>query len=467
MAKLLKKARTRNRPRRSLKRKPKRLVKGKSKVKAKVPTRTVIHNDEYEHGYALGYAEGLRRGQDEYEVPLDGTSIIIANYNKLDLLKQCLDSIRMHTPNPHEIIVVDNASTDGSAQFLESCSGKLRYHIHEVNRGFSGAVNTGLMMAKGRTICILNNDIIVTKNWLTNLLNALNSDSNIGIVGPVTNYIGGPQQIQVPYSNLQGMQVFAARHNVANSSLWQSVDRLVGFCYLLRRETFEAVGYMDEGFAIGNFEDDDYIIRTRLTGRRLVIARDCFIHHVGSQSMKALGERLQEVNDKNAAFFSAKWANAHDWVSRVRAHSTRSVLRAQSFYPSHVAATGLSDTIYWIEHGTKYPLTGPVHIPVVKLSQIDLLGFGTGPVMDAKTAAAKWNEQSASDGSIPDGGIFTTENGRWFQRQGSTFHEFVSQHAIARWSMEGRVTHRSEADRHKLQEGMPIIAAPMIYSYHL
>ncbi|WP_195572162.1 glycosyltransferase family 2 protein [Paenibacillus sp. 1001270B_150601_E10] len=466
MAKLLRKVR--GRTRRNLKRKPKRLVRGKPRIKPS--SRRIVHHDEFESGYALGYAEGLRRGQDEYEVPLDGTSIIIANFNKLELLKQCIESIRAHTPNPHEIIVVDNASTDGSAQYLESCAGTLRFHIHEVNRGFSGAVNTGLMMAKGRTICMLNNDIIVTKNWLTNLLNVLNSDPSIGIVGPVTNYIGGSQQINVPYNNLNHMHTFAARHNVSNASLWQPTDRLVGFCYLLRKETFEAIGYMDEGYAIGNYEDDDYIIRTRLTGRKLMIARDTFIHHVGSQSMKALGDRLQEVNDKNAAFFSAKWANAHDWVNRVRsnlAREERGVLRAQSFYPSHIAVTGLSDTIYWVEHGTKYPLTGPVHIPVVKLSQIDLFGYGTGPVMDAKTAEAKWNERTAGDGSIPDGGIFVTENGRWYQRKGGSCHEFVSQHAIARWSMEGRVTNRSEAERSKLQEGLPLIAAPMIFSYHL
>lgn len=171
----------------------------------------------YDQGYACGYAEGLRAGQAQYGVPFEGTSIIIPTFNKAELLEQCVDSIETHTSLPYEIIVVDNASTDGTAAYLHRNTGKLRFHIHEYNRGFSGAVNTGMMMAKGQTICVLNNDILATPNWLRNLLNCLQSDENIGMVGPVTNFISGEQQIEAPYQHIEEMYSFAAAHNVPNA----------------------------------------------------------------------------------------------------------------------------------------------------------------------------------------------------------------------------------------------------------
>ncbi|WP_028546990.1 glycosyltransferase family 2 protein [Paenibacillus taiwanensis] len=427
----------------------------------------------YDRGFAYGYAEGLRNGQEQYGARLEGTSIIIPNFNKLDLLKQCISSIQAYTPTPHEIIVVDNASTDGAASYLDSMAGKLRYYVHESNKGFAGAVNTGLMMAKGQTICVLNNDIVVTPNWLSNLLLCLNSDPNIGIVGPVTNYISGEQQIEVPYTRVDDMQSFAAKYNVSNPEKWQYTDRIVGFCFLFSRTFFDTNGYFDEGFEIGNFEDEDYVVRALINGRKLVVARDTFIHHYGSQSMRALGDQFQVVNDKNAAFFSAKWADPHNWVRKMQPRiydgqgSVVQHFRSQSFYPSHVAVTGLSETVYWVEQGAKHPLRGHVGIPVVKVSQVDLLGWPTGNVMDASVAEAKWHERLAADGTIPDGGMFTTETGRWYQRQGDTYREVVSGHALNRWQLEGRLSYRTESERLQLHEGIPIIAAPVIHAYHI
>lgn len=422
----------------------------------------------YERGYACGYAEGLRAGQAQYGVPFDGTSIIIPTYNKAELLEKCIDSIEAHTTPPYEIIVVDNASTDGTAAYLLRNTGKLRFHIHEDNRGFSGAVNTGLMMAKGGTICILNNDILVTPNWLTNLLNCLQSDDKIGMVGPVTNFISGDQQIEVPYRDIEEMYSFAAAHNVTSAGKWQGTDRIVGFCLVFRRELFETTGYFDEGFEIGNFEDEDYVLRVRLNGRKLVIARDTFIHHYGSVTMRELGDQFIAINDKNAAFFRAKWGNSFNLVQRAReANRDPGLGRCHDFYPTHVAVTGLTDTVYWVEHGTKYPLVGHIGVPIVTVSQIDLRGWPTGPAMDAGVARDKWNRQSEPDGAIADGAVFTTEGGKWYQRQGAEYREIISEHALRRWQLENRVQQRTDKERRELIAGLPIIPAPVIASFHL
>lgn len=428
-------------------------------------------NGQYDQGYALGYAGGLRDGQEQYGSRIEGTSIIIPTYNKKEMLQACIESIQAHTPSQHEIIVVDNASTDGTTAYLESLAGKVRFHINESNRGFSGAVNTGLMMAKGQSICILNNDTLVTPNWLMNLLNCLNSDPHIGIVGPVTNYISGDQQIEVPYRELEQMWPFATQHNKSDPGSWVYTDRIVGFCFLFHRSLFEAVGYLDEGYEIGNFEDEDYIIRVKLSGRKLIIARDSFIHHHGSQSMRALGHQLHEINERNAAFFSAKWADPHEWTRRSRRMTVNERgetilhVQMQQLYPTHVAVTGLSDRIYWLEHGVKYPLEGTVHIPVVRLSQIDLLGYTTGAVMNAVEAMARWNLKVLPDGGIADGAVFQTEHGKVYQRQGEVCREWMTPHALAYWRMDGKMISISDQERQKWAEGLPIMAAPVLKSH--
>ena len=245
----------------------------------------------------------MQAGIQRFPTILEGTSIVIPTFNQLGVLRQCIESIFKHTDVPYEIIIVDNASTDATLSYLQGLGGQIRYRVLDSNRGFAGAINVGMMMAKGSTIVLLNNDTLVTPNWLTNMLACLNSDDNIGMVGPVTNYISGSQKIAVPYGTCGYAPFAILRHNRPDPAKWRRSDRLTGFCLLFRRALFEGVGYFDEGYEIGNFEDDDYNIRVRLLGKTMVVAEDTFIHHYGSVSMKALGDEFQTVNDRNQYYF--------------------------------------------------------------------------------------------------------------------------------------------------------------------
>ncbi|MDG0790586.1 glycosyltransferase family 2 protein [Cohnella ginsengisoli] len=271
----------------------------------------------YQDGYGNGYREGVQAGISSFDTLFEGTSIIIPTFNQRELLGKCINSIVRHTQPAYEIIVIDNGSTDGTAEYLARLGGTVRYRVLERNRGFAGACNIGLMMAKGRTLMLLNNDTLVTKNWLANLLACLDSDPGIGAVGPVTNYIGGEQQIRVPYTNVHDMQSFASGFNRHDPGRWQETDRLVGFCVLMRRETFLRIGYLDEGFEFGNFEDDDWDTRVRLLGQRLVIAGDTFIHHFGSVSIRALGDDFLRVHAANERYYIDKWRGWQQWAGTV------------------------------------------------------------------------------------------------------------------------------------------------------
>ncbi len=127
------------------------------------------------------------------------TSIVIVTFNEITFTRQCLDSIRLLTDEPYEIIVVDNGSTDGSVEYLRAM-GDVRLIENDSNRGFPAAANQGMSVAAGKQVLLLNNDVVVTTGWLGRMLRALRGgDDGVGLVGPRSNFVSGPQQIEVAY----------------------------------------------------------------------------------------------------------------------------------------------------------------------------------------------------------------------------------------------------------------------------
>jgi len=239
------------------------------------------------------------------------TSIIIPNYNGLNWLQRCVHSIRQHTHTPYEIIVVDNGSKDGSVEFC--LHNKIKLASLPFNKGFPAACNLGLRMAIGDALLLLNNDTLMTQRALSNMLTCLYSSEDIGIVGPMTNYASGKQQIEEPFTNVEAM---AARMNVPDSAKWLPVDRIVGLCFLFRRELMERIGLLDERFSPGHFEDDDYCYRARQAGYRLMIAGDAFIYHHGSASFQKENEhKVKQLIQQNYRKFVEKWGvDPHQFI---------------------------------------------------------------------------------------------------------------------------------------------------------
>lgn len=234
------------------------------------------------------------------------TSIIIPTYNALPLLRSCVDSIRAHTSAAYEIIVVDNASTDGTATYCRS--NQITFISLPENRGFPTACNMGILLASGDEVLLMNNDVVVSRGWLTNLKSALYSAPEVGIVGPVTNYASGRQQVKTDYEDLASFHKAAERMNHPDPRKWLETKRLIGLCFLFKRELLTSVGLLDERFSPGHYEDDDYCYRARLRGYRLLIAGDCLVHHEGSASFKQVYPTgIQELLERNRKLFINKW----------------------------------------------------------------------------------------------------------------------------------------------------------------
>lgn len=234
------------------------------------------------------------------------TSIVIPTYNGLPLLMQCIAEIRRFTDRPFEIIVVDDGSTDGTAEYCRN--ERLIFVSLPKNRGFPVAANAGLNLASGDTIVLLNNDIVVSRRWLDNMLDCLYSAGDIGIVGPMANYASGSQQHHLGYTDLNGFHEMTRNSNRPDPGKWRSVRRLVGMCMVMKRELVDRIGLLDELYAPGHYEDDDYCYRARLHGYRLMVAGDTYVHHHGSVSFRKWPQpELIQLIETNRQKFIAKF----------------------------------------------------------------------------------------------------------------------------------------------------------------
>ncbi|NBD26518.1 glycosyltransferase family 2 protein [Paenibacillus glycinis] len=237
------------------------------------------------------------------------TSIIIPTFNGLALLQSAVASIRLYTDpvqTPYEIIAVDNGSSDGTPNW---CAGEGIACVSLArNAGFPKACNKGMRAANGEYFVLLNNDVTVSFGWLQGLRQALDNHADVGIVGPVTNYASGRQQVDYPFGSRIDFHRAAADAVVREAGGYEPILRLVGFCMLFRRTLYERIGELDERFSPGHYEDDDYCFRARMHGFGLLMCRDVFVHHEGSASFKrGNAAELQQLVERNRGLFMAKW----------------------------------------------------------------------------------------------------------------------------------------------------------------
>jgi GT2 family glycosyltransferase len=239
-------------------------------------------------------------------------SLIVLTYNQLkEGTIPCLESILTYTPEDQfELVIVDNASKDGTPEHLRSfAQGRknVRLILNETNKGYAGGNNDGLRVAAGDCIVLLNNDTLVTPGWLDSLLAPLERDRSIGMICPITNSAGNEQTVALPSLNEENYVEVAGRYTRRNAGHLFDTEKLGFYCVAMRRDVLEKVGLLDEKFGLGMFEDDDYCLRVKNAGYRLVINEGCFIYHKGSLSFKKLeSKEYQQIFERNREYYQRK-----------------------------------------------------------------------------------------------------------------------------------------------------------------
>lgn len=227
----------------------------------------------------------------------ESTDIIVCVHNALDDVKRCLYSVLSNTIPPYNLIIVDDGSGPDTKTFLEEFSiGQPCTLIrNEVASGYTCAANVGLRASKGDFIVLLNSDTIVSCRWLDRMIECINSDNCIGMVGPLSNTASWQSVPKIFDANGDwatnqlppGLSVNEYANEVARVSprIYPRVGFLNGFCLLISREVINDVGYFDDViFARGYGEENDYCLRVTDKKWHLAVADDCYVFHAQSKS---------------------------------------------------------------------------------------------------------------------------------------------------------------------------------------
>jgi GT2 family glycosyltransferase len=236
--------------------------------------------------------------------PTPLTSIILTTWNALPYTRICLASILQTSLPNYEIVIVDNATTAGTIDFLRSLRDpRIRVIFNERNEGFPAAVNRGLGAARGEVVVLLNNDTIVPPDTLPRLVRHALVDE-VGLVVAVTNFSGNESRIETDYSTIEEMQTFASHLSGERFD----IETAAMYCVAARRSVIDRVGLLDERFTTGTYEDADYSERVRRAGLRVVCAPDAFVHHYGSATFSTLSQReFFDLESRNRQLFEEKW----------------------------------------------------------------------------------------------------------------------------------------------------------------
>ena len=234
-------------------------------------------------------------------------SIIIVSWNVKEDLGNCLRSIEENKPREEfEIIVVDNASTDGSVDTIKKDFPDVKIIANSENSGFSAANNQAIRTAKGQYIFLLNPDTIVYPNSLDTLITFLDDHTDVGACGPKFLGSDGEVHFSVGYvptfrsliygrTFLRSLGVFRRRHKELtarnfNFERTADVDQLSGAALMVRRPVMEEIGLMDESFFM-YYEDVDLCLRIRKAGFKIVYVPESVITHIGGRSSGQVSAR--------------------------------------------------------------------------------------------------------------------------------------------------------------------------------
>lgn len=215
-------------------------------------------------------------------------SIIIPVFNKWEYTSKCLAAIAENTGEvPHEVIILDNASSDETPKELARIDS-VRCQRNEKNLGFAKASNQGAHMARGKYFMFLNNDTEPRAGWLSALVRMIEADPHIAMVGSKLLYPDGTIQHGGVAFSYAGPLPISPFHlhlrqpaSASNERLW--LRAVTAACMLLRPDVYHAVGGFDEGYVNG-YEDVDLCLKVWKTGAKIVYTPDSVVVHHESKS---------------------------------------------------------------------------------------------------------------------------------------------------------------------------------------
>lgn len=239
--------------------------------------------------------------------------IVIAVWNQPVFTKDCVESVISNTDDvDYRLIIIDNASNDETKNYLESLKGLLGHKAmvvrNEKNLGFVKAANQGLRLSDAPYVCLLNNDTLVTKGWLSEMIAVAQAVPNIGLVNPSSNNLG-----QKPAKG-EPIESYAAKLTEFHGK-YVEIGSAIGFCMMVKRSVIEKIGVFDEIYGMGNFEDTDYSRRAVKEGFLCVRACGAYVYHREGSSF-GRDSVFDENFERNRQIYEFRWGKRR-WIAYI------------------------------------------------------------------------------------------------------------------------------------------------------
>jgi GT2 family glycosyltransferase/glycosyltransferase involved in cell wall biosynthesis len=249
-------------------------------------------------------------------------SVVVLMWNNAQMTIDCLSSVLGRSDyGALEVILVDNASENKEFEQVkkwcdELAPGKITVVRNSTNLGFAAGNNVGLRIAKGEFVVILNNDTQVAPGWIHRSLRHFRNNDSLGLLGPSTDHCGNEAMVTMRGPARNWLHEATERFGFRRHKLLPA-RTVAFFCVFIRREVIEQVGFLDEDFGRGYFEDDDYCRRVELAHFTIGIARDVFVHHeMGSSFNQVASQEKMDLFNRNKQLYESKWG---EWIPHVSA----------------------------------------------------------------------------------------------------------------------------------------------------
>lgn len=276
----------------------KKLLKIKNSEIASLPTGQNISNwQDLSPDLKIVIKEHLLK----YNLAVD---IIIVNYNSLNYLEKCLQSIQEHTAYPYNIIIIDNNSTDNSQKYLVTLNNIIVIY-NQKNKGCAAAWNQGIKAGGNRYILLLNPDTEVTPDWLYPLVKTSSANDDIAIIG--TKHVNEKEEVihaGVIRKNANKIIRRAYHDNPKTYAKPQDVIRIHGACFMIKRDLIPQLGYFDERYFLYS-EETDYCLNAREKGYRVYYYPVKIYHY--EKGARIDDKKRQEIRLESIRKFEEKW----------------------------------------------------------------------------------------------------------------------------------------------------------------
>jgi GT2 family glycosyltransferase len=269
----------------------------------------------------------IARRKEVQRMPLDRkaavfpkVAVVVLNYNGKELAERCLRSV-VDSPYPSkDVILVDNASTDGSAEYLRALFPSALVLECVNNLGIAGGRNRGLREAVRRGndyVLSLDNDACIDSHLIEELVAVAESDPRIGVVGPKTYNDDDSGKIQCAGGRITYTQNVCSERGSGEEDRGQyekveDVDYIPGFGFMARREVFERLNFLDESLSGWGHDDTDFCIRARRLGYRVVYVPRAVMRHRGSATIGIYTPEKKYLEAVNSIYLVRKHGKIKD-----------------------------------------------------------------------------------------------------------------------------------------------------------